>query len=113
MSSESDSNEDDNNTADELVRKAYRNMTTGEQENFDQEKWNKRQLLSLDPEKVYQLSDLEDKTILARSLRLLYMARFGRDRLYSRISPHIKYDKLPAALSKAITEKLELDELKI
>lgn len=84
-----------------------------EQEAFDQDRWNMQQLLSLDPDRIYKIEDLEDEKVLGRSLRLLYLAKFGREALYTRISPHLKYDKLPISLSKGIEGRLELDEHQI
>ncbi|MCJ1268526.1 hypothetical protein MMC22_008414, partial [Lobaria immixta] len=35
-------------------------------------------LLSLDPDKVYLVEDLEDEETLDRALRLLFLARYGQ-----------------------------------
>ena len=43
----------------------------------------------------------------------MYSAKFGHEELYTRISQHLKYDKLPASLSKHIEETLELEERQI
>lgn len=48
-----------------------------------------RQLLSLSPDLAHTLDDLKDNEIHDRALQLLYRARFGQMKGYSRIPPHI------------------------
>ena len=109
-SSGNDSENDSDYTLDEPplveLRRDYGKMTSKEQEDFDHDAWNTHQLLALDPKKIYNVEDLEDETVLARALCLLYLAKFGQNRLYTRISPHVKYDKLPVSLSQAIKKSL-------
>ena len=57
---------------------------------------------------IYTVDDLADKEILDRALRLLYRARFGQSKDYSRISPRIKYDKLHQNVVSSIEKKLKL-----
>ena len=71
------------------VKEEFKKMSTVAQKAFDQEQWNLRRLLALDPKKTYKVTDLENDCILGWGLRLLYLSRFGRDWLYTRISPHI------------------------
>ncbi|KAL8646787.1 MAG: hypothetical protein Q9210_005931 [Variospora velana] len=92
------------------IRKKYQQLTKQEQEDFDQDAITLRQLLALDPKKVYTVEDLETSDILDRSLRLLYRARFGQQQEYIRISPHIRYDKLSRGTVKTIEENSKLKE---
>ena len=73
----------------------------------------KEEIKQTDNPTLYKIEDLEDEKVLGRSLRLLYLAKFGREALYTRIIPHLKYDKLPVSLSKGIEGRLELDEHQI
>ncbi|MCJ1427565.1 hypothetical protein MMC29_005468 [Sticta canariensis] len=99
---------DDKST--EMVRAEYGKMTAKEQEPFDQDLWNFQQLLALDPEKIYTIDDLRSEKILGRGLRLLYLAKFGREDIQTGISPHLNYDRLPARMSRGIEEKMEIEE---
>ena len=92
------------------ARAAYGKLSMKEQEAFNQDFWNVQQLLALDLERVYTLDDLKDTTILGRGLRLLYLAKFGKKNINSRLSPHINYDKLPTHLSRAIEKKIDMEE---
>ena len=85
-------------------------MTAEQQESFSQENFDLQQLLRLDPAKCYTRHDLQDEIFLGRGLRLLYLAKFGRDTMYTRLSPHINYDKLPAQLAQSIKDKMEMEE---
>ena len=69
-----------------------------------------RQLLSLSPDRIYTVEDLADNELLDRALRLLYRARFGQSNGYSRISPHIRYDKLQPDIVSGIKDKLKLQD---
>lgn len=95
------------------LRKDFMKLTASQQEAFNQDEMNLRQLLSLSPDRVYTLEDLEDSDVLDRALRLLYQARFGQTRQNTRISPHINYDKLPTTVSAAIKAKLHLEEAQV
>lgn len=92
------------------LKQDYSRLSQGEQENYDQEDLNFKQLLSLDPNKVYELDDLENEKVLDRALRLLYLSKFGREEIQIRVSPHIRYDKLPTTMSQTIQTKQRVEE---
>ena len=69
-----------------------------------------RQLLSLPLDRIYTVQDLEDGEIHDRALRLLYRARFGQDKDYSGISPHIKYDMLHPTVVTGIKHKIKMKD---
>ena len=94
----------------ETMKAEFGKMTVEGQESFDQDVWNLQSLLTLDPTKTYAVEDLDNDQILERALKLLYLSRFGREWLYSRISPHIRYDKLPSSMAKAIEDRLNVEE---
>ena len=57
-------------------------------------------LLILDPTKVYDVKDLEDKMTLDCALQLLFAARYGQKRQHLQISPHITYNKLKKSVAE-------------
>lgn len=92
------------------LRAQYMKLTLAEQERYDQEEMNLRYLLSLSPIKTYVIEDLQDVHVLDRALRLLFHRRYGEEKQFMKISPHINYDKLPGQVSTAITKKLKMKE---
>ena len=92
------------------MREAFKRMSRKEQENFDQDTLVLRQLLSLPPDRVYTLNDLDDPDVHHRALRLLHRARFGQSKDYSRISPHVNYDMLHPKVVSGIKNKLRIQE---
>ena len=92
------------------MRQYYNNLTRKEQETWDQDEWNLRNLLTLSPDRVYTLEDLADEDIHDRALRLLYRARFGQSRDYARISPHINYTHLHKDVSASIKARTRVHE---
>ena len=90
------------------IRESYSKMLQTEQEEFDQDTIYLRHLLTLKVDRVYTDQDLDDRDIMDRSLRLLYRKRFGQQHEYTRISPHIKYDKLSRSVVKSINKNNEL-----
>lgn len=95
------------------LRQDFSRLTHQEQEAFNQEDLYIRQLLSLSPEKTYTTQDLTDDQILDRALCLLYVSKFGQEEMQVRISPHIKYDKLPSAVSESIRAKMQPEETQV
>ena len=98
------------NRTQKQMREAFKRMSRKEQENFDQDTLVLRQLLSLSPDRVYTLNDLDDPDVHHRALRLLHRARFGQSKEYSRISPHINYDMLHPKVVSGIKKKLRIQE---
>ena len=92
------------------MRETFNKLNRGEQEGFDQDAMVLRQLLSLVPDRVHTLQDLEDNKIHDRALRSLYRARFGQSTDYSKISPHIKYDMLHANVLSDFKKKLKIED---
>ncbi|KAI4188332.1 MAG: hypothetical protein L6R41_002206 [Letrouitia leprolyta] len=92
------------------IRRTYSRLTKTEQEDFDQDTIALKQLLTMDPKKVYSIKDLETPDVLDRALRLLFRARFGQAQEYVRISPHIKYDKLSKETLKAIERNTKIQD---
>lgn len=77
---ETSSNDEDfdiDATTAETMKADFGQMSVQGQDSFDQDVWNLQGLLKLDPEKVYNIEDLEDDRILERALKLLYLSRFG------------------------------------
>lgn len=66
--------------------------------------------MSLDPKRIYVLEDLDNEDIHDRALRLLYRARFGQDNEYTRISPHIRYDKLRKETIQQINKSIKMSD---
>ena len=95
------------------LRQNYAKLSMAEQEAFNQDEMNLKQHLSLDPDHVYTIEDLENPMHLARGLQLLFQARFGQARTDIRLSPFINYDKLPVELAKAIQEKMLLNKAEL
>jgi hypothetical protein len=95
------------------LKRNFRRLEYADQEQFDQDEMNLRLILSLSPDRVYTMEDLNDKDVLDRALRLLFINRSGQENLSMRISPHIKYDKLPTSVAKAISLKLRVENRKI
>ena len=78
---ETSSNDEDfdiDATTAETMKAEFGRMSVQGQESFDQDVWNLQGLLTLDPEKVYNIEDREDDRILERALKLLYLSRFGK-----------------------------------
>ena len=98
------------NRTQKQMREAFKRMSRKEQENFDQDTLILPQLLSLPPDRVYTLNDLDDPDVHHRALRLLHHARFGQSKEYSRISPHINYDMLHPKVVSGIKNKLRIQE---
>ncbi|KAL8841353.1 MAG: hypothetical protein Q9170_000984 [Blastenia crenularia] len=92
------------------IRETYGKMSKKEQEGYDQDEIVLQQLLTLDPKKVYVEEDLQDPDIHARALRLLHRARFGQANEYSRISPHIRYDRLHKDVVRQININMQASE---
>ena len=90
------------------IRQNYSKLSRKDQESFDQDTIVLRQLLSLDPKRIYVLEDLDNEDIHDRALRLLYRARFGQDNDYTRISPHIRYDKLCKETIQQINKSIKM-----
>ena len=90
------------------MREYYNKLPRKDQESFDQDEISLRALLSLDPNRVYTIEDLNDEEVHDRALRLLYRARFGQVNEYARISPHISYDQLDRTVSDHIKSKLSV-----
>ena len=120
--SDSDQNEDDplnlENLAEALMKtnslkelkKRFAKLDRQVQEDFHQDTMSTEFLLSLDPNKKYAIADLDSKIHLERALRLLFLAKFGRDQMYHRINPHIQYNLLSNTAVQAIEKKLSLEE---
>lgn len=96
--------------ATKTIRFNYSKMRKKDQEAFDQDTIVLRQLLTLDPKKIYVDQDLEDPDIHDRALRLLYRARFGQDNEYTRISPYIRYDKLSKETIQQVNQAVQISE---
>lgn len=114
-SGEKTSEDEDSDHAPErasIPRARFAQLTADEQETLNQDIINVQQLLRLDPEMVskYTLSDLHDDVVLERVLRLLHLSKLGREELHTRVSPHIRYDKLPAPMARSIAAKLQVEE---
>ena len=92
------------------IRQNYSKLSRKDQEAFDQDSIVLRQLLSLDPKRIYVLEDLDNEDIHDRALRLLYRARFGQDNDYTRISPHIRYDKLRKETIQQINKSIKISD---
>lgn len=73
------------------LRNEFSPLTPREQEMYDQESLNRKQLLDLRPDKWYELADLDDDEVLDRALRLLYLSKFGREELQVRVGAHVNY----------------------
>ncbi|MCJ1266242.1 hypothetical protein MMC22_006125 [Lobaria immixta] len=69
----------------------YNKLSAREQEEWSPADMNLRALLSLDPDKVYAVEDLNDELTLDRALRLLFAARFVQRNQHLQISPHIAF----------------------
>ena len=94
------------------MREAFNKLNRREQENLDQDGMMLRQLLSISPDRVYTVDDLNDNEIHDRALGLLSRARFGQTKNYSRISLHIKYDILLSRVSSTNSRtRMEKDTL--
>lgn len=85
-------------------------MERKDQEEFDQDEISLCLPLSLSPGRVYTLEDLEDHEVHDRALGLLYRARSGQSKDYSRISPHIKYKLLHSKVVAGSKKKLVLQD---
>jgi hypothetical protein len=69
------------------LRKKFEKFFSSEQKNFNQEGFKFRQLLMLNPEKIYIVEDFQTKKVLNRALRLLSLKRRS---LHRRSSPSSK-----------------------
>lgn len=91
------------------MRKTYNSLTRKKQEQWDQDEWNLRMLLSLSPDRIYTVQDLEIEEIHDRALRLLYRLRFGQSKDYARVSPHINYTHLHKDVCASIKAQNEIE----
>ncbi|MCJ1298857.1 hypothetical protein MMC08_001648 [Hypocenomyce scalaris] len=95
------------------LQRDFMQLTASQQEAFNQNEMNLHQLLSLAPDQIYALTDLENCNVLNCVLHLLYRTHFEQANQNIQISLHINYDKLPAAVSAAIKVKLHLEEAEV
>ena len=95
------------------LKKEYAQWSFEVQESFNQDDLHLRRLLSLGPDHLYVADDLEDVDVLDRALRLLFANKFGSDNVGIRLSPHIKYNNLPAAVVAAIKAKYKTEETQL
>lgn len=95
------------------LKAKYSKMSSQEQENWTPDEMNIRSLLSLSPDRVYTVEDLNNEEILDRGLRILFHARYGQRKQFMRVSPHITYDKLHKLVAGGIEAKLAVEEAQL
>jgi hypothetical protein len=67
--------------------------------------FNFRHLLTLNSEKAYIVEDLKNKQILNRIFRLLYLTKFEKQQINTRINSHINYNRFSLFVINAIKVK--------
>lgn len=113
VESESEDNTPAEAKSNQLLRAEFNRLSASDQESVNQERLDMQRLLSLDPTRIYKLEGLEDNQVLEQALRLLYLSKFGRDELYTCVSPHITYEKLAVSMARSIKERLQIEEQQI
>ena len=76
------------------VKKEFSKLSSGEQEAFDQDEWNLKQLLSLDPNETYQDEDLNGPCHSGPSTEVTICRPFWATSLKHETKPHIRYSRL-------------------
>ncbi len=94
-------------------RQEFFKLFKEKQKNFDQKLFNFRHLLILDSEKAYIVEDLKNERILNRALRLLYLTKFEKQQINTRINSHINYNKLSLFVINAIKIKQNIKKNQI
>jgi carboxypeptidase C (cathepsin A) len=96
-----------------VLRQQFVKLFKNDQEQFDQKQFNFKQLLILNLTKIYTIENLKNEKFLDRALRLLYLARFERRDIQTRVNSHIIYDKLSITVVNVIQAKQNVKETQV
>jgi hypothetical protein len=96
-----------------IFRQQFVKLFKNDQEQFDQEQFNFKQLLILNFTKIYTIENLKNEKFLDRVFRLLYLARFERRDIQIRVNFHIIYDKLFITVVNVIQTKQNVKEIQV
>jgi hypothetical protein len=94
-------------------RQQFVKLFKNDQEQFDQKQFYFKQLLILNLTKIYTIENLKNEKFLDRILRLLYLARFEKRDIQTRINFHIIYDKLSIIVVNVIQTKQNVKETQV
>ena len=85
-----------------MLKKQYNKLDRAQQKQWLPTDMNLWQQLSFNLDKVYNMTDLEDKLTLDRALRHFFAAQYGQKKQHLRISPHVSYNIFPKLVAARI-----------
>jgi hypothetical protein len=96
-----------------IFKQQFVKLFKNNQEQFDQKQFYFKQLLILNFTKIYTIENLKNEKFFDRVFRLLYLVRFEKRDIQTRINFHIIYDKLFIIVVNVIQTKQNVKEIQI